>query len=97
MGGCRLRSVVRDTAGQEDYDRLRPLAYPQTDVFLVCAALDNAGSAEGVTDRWIPEIRHHMPHTPFVVVGTKVCGEGLSDGICRERLLVVRVRHGPIH
>ena len=30
-----------DTAGEEDYDRLRPLAYPQTDVFLACFSISN--------------------------------------------------------
>lgn len=37
-----------DTAGQEDYDRLRPLSYPQTDVFLICFSLVSPPSYENV-------------------------------------------------
>lgn len=44
-------------AGQEDYDRLRPLSYPQTDVFLVCFSVASPTSLENVTQKWIPEIR----------------------------------------
>ena len=35
-----------DTSGQEDYDRLRPLSYPQTDVFLVCSSIVAPASFE---------------------------------------------------
>ena len=44
-------------AGQEDYDRLRPLSYPQTDVFLVCFSVESPTSLENVKHKWIPEIR----------------------------------------
>lgn len=61
-----------DTAGQEDYDRLRPLSYPQTDVFLITFSLVNPASFQNVKTKWVPELQHHCPGTPFLLVGTKL-------------------------
>eukprot|EP00069_Balaena_mysticetus_P017907 bmy_02239T0 len=122
-----------DTAGQEDYDRLRPLSYPQTDVFLICFSLVSPASFENVraktqwsphetrrakcgsrhkegalgshgllwarlrvklprgTDQslpspqWYPEVRHHCPHTPILLVGTKLDLRDDKDTIERLR------------
>ncbi|KAG5682534.1 hypothetical protein PVAND_011881 [Polypedilum vanderplanki] len=60
-----------DTAGQEDYERLRPLSYPNTDCFLLCYSMDSRTSFENVSSKWNPEIRHFSPHVPIVLVGTK--------------------------
>ena len=50
-----------DTAGQEDYDRLRPLSYPSTDVFLIMFSLTSKTSLDNVRTRWMPEV-HVLPH-----------------------------------
>jgi len=60
-----------DTAGQEDYARLRPLSYPQTDIFLMCFSIISPASFENVKSVWYPEVRHHCPEVPIVIVGTK--------------------------
>eukprot|EP00457_Paulinella_chromatophora_P017358 gb/GEZN01018390.1/.p1 GENE.gb/GEZN01018390.1/~~gb/GEZN01018390.1/.p1 ORF type:complete len:196 (+),score=22.42 gb/GEZN01018390.1/:23-610(+) len=60
-----------DTAGQEDYDRLRPLSYPQTDVFIIAFSIISPNSFENVKSKWLPEISHHAPGVPVLLVGTK--------------------------
>ena len=61
-----------DTAGQEDYDRLRPLSDPQTDVFLVCFSVTSPASFENVKEKWFPEVHHHCPGVPCLIVGTQI-------------------------
>lgn len=61
-----------DTAGQEDYDRLRPLSYPQTDVFLICFSVMSPASFENVKEKWLPEVHHHCPGVPCIIVGTQI-------------------------
>lgn len=61
-----------DTAGQEDYDRLRPLSYPQTDVFLVCFSVTAPSSFENVREKWFPEVHHHCPGVPCLIVGSQI-------------------------
>jgi len=71
IGGEPYTLGLFDTAGQEDYDRLRPLSYPQTDVFLVCFSVVSPASFENVKEKWVPEIMHHCAKTPFLIVGTQ--------------------------
>lgn len=66
-----VEMVLFDTAGQEDYDRLRPLSYPRTNVVLVCFALDRKDSLLNVKEKWIPEVRHFCPSVPIILVGNK--------------------------
>eukprot|EP00475_Leptophrys_vorax_P019401 TRINITY_DN26491_c0_g1_i1.p1 TRINITY_DN26491_c0_g1~~TRINITY_DN26491_c0_g1_i1.p1 ORF type:complete len:185 (+),score=42.48 TRINITY_DN26491_c0_g1_i1:35-589(+) len=66
-----INLALWDTAGQEDYDRLRPLSYPMTDVFIVCYSVISPASFENVKSKWIPEVKHHCPNAPIILVGTK--------------------------
>lgn len=71
VSGKTVELALWDTAGQEEYDRLRPLSYPETDVLFVCFAVDSPHSLENVLDKWYPEVLHFCPQTPLILVGLK--------------------------
>ncbi|MEE6474175.1 hypothetical protein FKM82_010300 [Ascaphus truei] len=56
----------------EDYDRLRPLSYPMTDVFLICFSVVNPASFQNVREEWVPELKEYAPNVPFLLVGTQI-------------------------
>ncbi|KAL5109535.1 Transforming protein RhoA [Taenia crassiceps] len=55
MDNTRVELALWDTAGQEDYDRLRPLSYPETDVILMCFSIDSPDSLENISEKWTAE------------------------------------------
>lgn len=57
--GKTVELALWDTAGQEEYDRLRPLSYPETDLLFVCFAIDCPASLENVIDK--VSLPFHLP------------------------------------
>ncbi|XP_048595583.1 rac-like GTP-binding protein ARAC1 isoform X1 [Brassica napus] len=72
VNGATVNLGLWDTAGQEDYNRLRPLSYRGADVFILAFSLISKASYENVSKKWIPELEHYAPGVPIVLVGTKL-------------------------
>jgi len=70
--GSPVNLGLWDTAGSDEYNTLRPLSYPGTDVFVICFSLISPASYNGVKEKWVPEINQHNSGTPIVLVGTKL-------------------------
>ena len=72
IGGEAHTLGLFDTPGQEDYDKLRPLAYPHADVVLLCFSVVQPTSFKNIRDVWLPEMKHYCHNTPFLLVGTMI-------------------------
>lgn len=56
---------------KDDYDRLRPLAFPGMDVVLAAFGVDHPNSFANLTNKWLPEIDHFLINVPRIIVGTR--------------------------
>ncbi|KAF4550848.1 putative GTP-binding protein rho2 [Elsinoe fawcettii] len=71
VDGKSVQLALWDTAGQEDYERLRPLAYSQAHVILIGFSVDTPDSLENVKTKWAAEAQERCPGVPIILVGLK--------------------------
>lgn len=87
VDGKSVQLALWDTAGQEDYERLRPLAYSKAHVILIGFSIDTPDSLDNVkhkvsspvelvlTDangwQWVEEANERCPGVPIILVGLK--------------------------
>jgi len=72
LDGKAVQLALWDTAGQEEYERLRPLSYSKAHIILIAFALDTPDSLENVTVKWIEEVRSICGSgIPVILVGCK--------------------------
>lgn len=74
---CELDNIhyeieLWDTAGQEQFDRLRPMSYNNADVVIILYSVTNQSSFDNVKMLWAPEINRYCPTTPIILAGNKL-------------------------
>ncbi|KAB5560068.1 small GTPase superfamily [Coniochaeta sp. 2T2.1] len=97
-----------DTAGQEEFDRLRSLSYDDTDLIMLCYSVDSKDSLENVESKWVGEIADNCPGVKLVLVALKcdlrenadededgaAGGGGGADGGPREKKPMINYDQG---
>lgn len=75
IGGKRVSLSTWDAsiaAEDSEADRVRPLSYPYTTVFVLLYSVVDKASFENVVQKWIPEVRQFMPEVPFLIAGSRL-------------------------
>ncbi len=61
-----------ETPGIPDFDRVRPLAYANVEIVLICFNIDEPQSITNVVKKWNPEIRHFCVQCAVILVACKI-------------------------
>ncbi|KAK0398729.1 hypothetical protein QR680_002726 [Steinernema hermaphroditum] len=72
VNGKDIELTLWDTAGQEDYNRIRPFSYMDSDVVLLCFDVSRPITLENALMKWAGEIRYYCPKVPVILVANKM-------------------------
>ncbi|XP_039300192.1 rho-related GTP-binding protein RhoN isoform X1 [Nilaparvata lugens] len=88
VGDYRAHFSIWDTSGAAAYDTVRPLAYQDVKVFLLCFRVSDPESLDNAIKKWYPEIRQHCESTPVILCG---CQSDLRNDI--ETISILAKQH----
>lgn len=71
IDGQSVQLSLWDTAGQEEFDRLRALSYADTHCIMLCFSIDLPDSLENVQLKWVGEVADHCEGVKLVLVALK--------------------------
>ena len=71
VDGEDFEIALWDTCGGEEYERLRPLSYPDTDLLLLMFSFGSPESLDNFSSKWAPELKQFCPGVPIILVGGK--------------------------
>ncbi|CAO3631200.1 unnamed protein product [Cunninghamella echinulata] len=71
IDGQTVELSLWDTAGQEEFDRLRTLSYENTHVVVICFSVDNRSSLDNILHRWLIEVSDYCPKAKIFLVALK--------------------------
>jgi Rho family protein len=71
IGDQTIQLSLWDTAGQEEFDRIRLLSYADTHLYVLCFSVENRDSLENVREKWLEEITDHSPCAKIILVALK--------------------------
>ncbi|GMG56151.1 unnamed protein product [Ambrosiozyma monospora] len=80
VDGKPVRLALWDTAGQEEYERLRPLSYSKAHIILIGFALNVPDSLDNAGLKWAQEVSQYCPNSPIILVGLKKDLRPVDDG-----------------
>lgn len=88
VDGQQVALTLWDTAGQEDFDSVRPLSYKDTSVIILCYSIENNEMMINIKEKWIFEIKNYCPTAPFFLVALKSDIRDMSDSKIDKSILV---------
>ncbi|CEP62102.1 Rho family GTPase RHO2 LALA0_S04e07822g [Lachancea lanzarotensis] len=71
VDGIKVTLALWDTAGQEEYERLRPFSYSKANIILIGFAVDDPDSLLNARTKWTEEALRYCPDSPIILVGLK--------------------------
>ncbi|VEU19689.1 DEKNAAC100862 [Brettanomyces naardenensis] len=71
IDGQQVQLSLWDTAGQEEFDKLRSLSYNDTDCVILCFSVDSPDSLQNVKNKWVGEVLEHCEGVKMILVALK--------------------------